>query len=88
MSESTSDDAIASSCGRRSELSGRFSKSAWRISSGHIIVWSTITSSRTRSTARVERERIDTCTRAIRSVCSSTSRSSAYGLRPVFSGLR
>ena len=63
-------------------------KSGLRISSGHIIVCSTITSSFTRSTAIVVRCRSATVTTAIRSASSSAWRSRAYGLAPVFSGSR
>ena len=52
-------------------------KSGTRISSGHIIVCSTITSSFTRSTAIVVRWRSATVTTAIRSASSSAWRSSA-----------
>ena len=63
-------------------------KSGTRISSGHIIVCSTITSSRTRSTAIDVRWRSATVTTAIRSASTRAWRSSAYGLAPDFSGSR
>ena len=63
-------------------------KSGFRISSGHIMVWSTITSSRTRSTATVVRCRSATVTTAIRSASWRACRSRAYGLAPDFSGSR
>ena len=78
--------AILTSAGLTSPVSTE--KSAARTSSGHIIVWSTITSSRTRSTAIDVRLRIATVTTAIRSASSSAWRSRAYGLVPLFSGSR
>ena len=52
-------------------------KSGLRTSSGHIIVWSTMTSSRTRSTATLVRWRSAIVTTAIRSASSSAWRNSA-----------
>ena len=63
----------------RRRCRGRRSPAA-RISSGHSRVCSTITLSRTRSTASDSRCRSATLTTAIRSVSFSASRSSAYGL--------
>ena len=85
---STSDAAIFCSCGRRSTSASRISKSGSRTSSGHSIVCSTIALSRTRSSAIVSRWRSATFTTAIRSVCTSASRSSAYGLAAFGSGSR
>ena len=71
--------AILTSCGLASSTSTL--KSGTRTSSGHIIVWSTMTSpasvSRTRSTAIVVRWRSATVTTAIRSASFSAWRSSA-----------
>ena len=61
---------------------------AERISSGHIIVCSTMIPSRTRSTAMVIRVRMETVTTAIRSASTSAWRSRAYGLAAAFSGSR
>ena len=78
--------AIFTSAGLTSP--GSTEKSGVRISSGHIIVWSTITSSLTRSTAMLVRWRSATVTTAIRSASSSAWRSRAYGLAPAPSGSR
>ena len=68
--------AILTSAGLASLVSTE-PKSGFRISSGHIIVCITITSSRTRSTASDIRLRSETVTSAIRSAASRASRSSA-----------
>ena len=83
-----SEPAIASSWARTSTSSPRKSNSAARTSSGHSIVSSTNTPSRTRNVARDSRLRRAIFTTATLPDSSSASRSRTYGLTPALSGSR
>ncbi len=85
---SISDSAMASSWGRTGTSSSRNAKSGARTSSGHTIVSSTSTLSRTRSVPSDSRLRMATFTSATMSERCSASRSSAYGLTATPSGSR
>jgi hypothetical protein len=86
--DSMSEAAISSSCRRTEMPSSRKPNFAARTSSGHSIVLSTSTPSRTRRVANCSRWRSATFTIATRFDSTRASRSRTYGLAATSSGSR